>query len=50
LRSGRSASRKLATISRIEAALLAVAANEDLPGKVVVVAPRNAGATVVSTT
>ena len=43
-------SNKLATISRIEAALLAVAANEDLPGKVVVVAPRNAGATVVSTT
>ena len=43
-------SNKLATISRIEAAMLAVAADEDLPGKVVVVAPRNAGATVVSTT
>jgi homoserine kinase len=43
-------SNKLATISRIEAALLAAAADEDLPGRVLVVAPRNAGATVVSTT
>ena len=38
----------LATISRIEAALLATAADTDLPGRVSVVAPRNAGATVVS--
>jgi homoserine kinase len=42
-------SNKLATISRIEAALLAVAADLDLPGRVLVVAPRNAGATVIST-
>jgi homoserine kinase len=42
-------SNKLATISRIEAAFLAVAADVDLPGRVLVVAPRNAGATVVST-
>lgn len=42
-------SNKLATISRIEAALLAAAADVDLPGRVLVVAPRNAGATVVST-
>jgi homoserine kinase len=42
-------SNKLATISRIEAALLAVAADLDLPGRVLVVAPRNAGATVTST-
>jgi len=39
----------LATISRIEAALLAAAADTDLAGRVLVVAPRNAGATVVST-
>ena len=43
-------SNKLATISRIEAAMLAVAGDEDLAGRVLVVAPRNAGATVVSTT
>ena len=42
-------SNKLATISRIEAALLAAAADEDLAGRVLVVAPRNAGATVTST-
>ena len=42
-------SNKLATISRIEAALLAVAADLDLPGRVLVVAPRNAGATVTVT-
>jgi homoserine kinase len=42
-------SNKLATISRIEAALLAAAADVDLAGRVVVIAPRNAGATVVST-
>jgi homoserine kinase len=40
----------LATISRIEAGLLAAAADTDLPGRVLVVAPRNAGATVTSTT
>lgn len=39
----------MATISRIEAALLAAAADTDLSGRVLVVAPRNAGATVVST-
>ncbi len=39
----------LATISRIEAAFLAAAADTDLAGRVVVVAPRSAGATVVST-
>jgi homoserine kinase len=42
-------SNKLATISRIEAALLAVAADVDLAGRFLVVAPRNAGATVTST-
>jgi homoserine kinase len=40
----------MATISRIEAAFLAAAADTDLPGKVLVVAPRNAGAAVVATT
>jgi homoserine kinase len=40
----------LATISRIEAAFLAAAADTDLAGRVLVLAPRNAGATVVSTT
>ncbi|HSK51696.1 MAG TPA: homoserine kinase [Clostridia bacterium] len=40
----------LATISRIEAGLLATAADTDLAGRVLVVAPRNAGATVTSTT
>ena len=40
----------MATISRIEAAFLAAAADTDLPGRVLVVAPRNAGATVVATT
>ena len=39
----------LATISQIEAGFLAVAADMDLPGRVLVLAPRNAGATVVST-
>jgi homoserine kinase len=38
----------VATITRIDAAFSAVAADTDLPGKVVVVSPRNAGATVVS--
>ena len=36
-------------ISQIEAGFLAVAADMDLPGRVLVLAPRNAGATVVST-
>ena len=40
---------QLATISQIEAGFLAVAADMDLPGRVIVLAPRNAGATVVST-
>jgi homoserine kinase len=40
----------MATISRIEAGLLAAAADTDLPGRVLVVAPRNAGATVTSRT
>jgi len=38
----------VATITRIDAAFSAVATDTDLPGKVVVVSPRNAGATVVS--
>jgi homoserine kinase len=38
------------TISRIEAGFLAAAADTDLPGRVVVAAPRSAGATVVATT
>lgn len=37
----------VSTIARIEAGYLAVAADADLPGKVIVVAPRNAGARVV---
>jgi homoserine kinase len=40
----------LATISRIESAFLAVAADTDLAGRVVVIAPRDAGATVLATT
>lgn len=39
----------MATISRIEAGFLAAAADTDLPGRVVVAAPRSAGATVVAT-
>jgi len=39
---------QLATISQIEAGFLAVGADMDLPGRVLVLAPRNAGATVVS--
>lgn len=38
----------VATLSRIEAAFLAVAANGDLPGRVEIVSPRNGGATVVA--
>ncbi len=38
----------LAVITRVEAAFLAVAADRDLPGRVAVVAPRNAGAKVLS--
>jgi len=37
----------VATVARIEAALSAVAADTDLPGRATVVAPRNAGAKVV---
>ena len=37
----------VATLSRIESAFLAVAAEGDLPGRVEIVSPRNAGATVV---
>jgi homoserine kinase len=40
----------MAGITRIEAAFLATAADTDLPGRVLVVAPRNAGARVVSRT
>ena len=40
----------MATISRIEAGFLAAAADGDLPGKVTVVAPRNAGVKVVDRT
>jgi homoserine kinase len=40
---------QLATISQVEAGFLAVGADMDLPGRVLVLAPRNAGATVVST-
>ena len=39
----------MATISRIEAAFLAAAADTDLPGRVIVAAPRSPGATVVAT-
>ena len=39
----------VALLSRIEAAFSAVAADTDLEGRVEVVAPRNAGATVVAT-
>jgi homoserine kinase len=38
----------MAVITRIEAAFTAVAADRDLPGRVAIVAPRNAGAKVVS--
>ena len=38
----------MAGITRIEAAFFAAAADVDLPGRVLVVAPRNAGARVVS--
>ena len=38
----------MATITRIDAAFSAAAADTDLPGRVVVVSPRNAGARVVS--
>lgn len=38
---------RVATIARIEAAFSAVAADADLPGRVAVVTPRNAGAKVV---
>ncbi len=37
----------MAGIARVEAALLAVAADRDLPGRVEVVSPRNTGATIV---
>lgn len=40
----------MAVIARIEAAFTAVAADRDLPGRVAIVAPRNAGARVLSTT
>ncbi len=40
----------VARISRIEAALLAAAADTDLPGRVTVARPRNAGASVVERT
>jgi homoserine kinase len=40
----------MAGITRIEAALFAAAADTDLPGRVLVVEPRNAGARVVSRT
>ena len=39
----------MAAITRIEAAFVAVAADTDLPGRVTVVQPRNAGAKVLST-
>ena len=39
----------LATISRVEAGFLAAAADTDLPGRVLVVEPRNAGAAIVAT-
>ncbi len=38
----------MATITRIDAAFSAAAADTDLPGRIVVVSPRNAGARVVS--
>ena len=40
----------MADITRIEAALAAVAADTDLPGRITVVQPRNHGARVVATT
>lgn len=40
--------KRVGDIHRIEAAFSAVAADTDLPGRVAVVAPRNAGATVVA--
>jgi homoserine kinase len=39
---------QVATLSRIEGAFLAVAADRDLPGRVEIVSPRNTGATVVA--
>ena len=39
----------MSQISRVEAAFVAVAADSDLDGQVVVVEPRNAGATVIQT-
>lgn len=39
---------RVGAIHRIEAAFSAVAADTDLPGRVAVVAPRNAGATIVA--
>jgi homoserine kinase len=38
----------VATLTRVEAAFSAAAAEHDLPGRVEIVTPRNAGATVVS--
>ena len=38
----------MASLTRIEAAFLAVAGDVDLAGRVEIVAPRNAGAVVVS--
>ena len=40
--------KRVGDIHRIEAAFSAVAADTDLPGRVAVVAPRNAGATIVA--
>ena len=37
----------LAVLTRVEAALSAVAADEDLPGRVLIVSPRNAGAKII---
>jgi homoserine kinase len=39
---------QVATLSRVEAAFLAVAADRDLPGRVEIVSPRNTGAAVVA--
>jgi len=41
-------SASMAGITRIEAALRAAAADTDLPGRVAVVSPRNAGAAVIA--
>jgi homoserine kinase len=38
----------MATITRIEAGFAAIAADMDLPGRITVVTPRNAGARVIS--